>query len=125
MGALPWARCLARWRRLFILLYRTISHCLEDVSYVILLMVCEVRCTAMKNDDNTKKKYEPDASVWASFAIPGQIVAYIIGGGALGFLAGHFIDDALHTTPIATLIGLLLGLAAGVYGIYRLVSSLK
>lgn len=77
----------------------------------------------MENDN--KKKYDPDASVWASFAVPGQIVGYIIGGGALGFLAGHFIDGAFHSTPIATFIGLLLGLAAGVYGIYRLVSSLK
>ncbi len=77
----------------------------------------------MENDN--KKKYDPDASVWASFAVPGQIIAYMIGGAALGFLAGHFIDEALHSTPIATLIGLLLGLAAGVYGIFRLVNSLK
>ncbi|MGZ3581328.1 MAG: AtpZ/AtpI family protein [Ktedonobacterales bacterium] len=77
----------------------------------------------MKNDNN--KKYDPDASVWASFAVPGQIVAYIVGGAALGLFAGLFIDGALHSAPIATLIGLLLGLAAGVYGIFRLVSSLK
>jgi F0F1-type ATP synthase assembly protein I len=77
----------------------------------------------MENDN--KKKYDPDANVWASFAVPGQILGYIIGGGALGFLAGHFIDSVFQITPIATLIGLLLGLAAGVIGIYRLVSSLK
>jgi len=75
----------------------------------------------MKNDD--KNKY--DSSMWEGFAVPGQVVAYILGGAALGLLAGHFIDDRLHSSPIATFIGLLLGLAAGVYAILRFVSSLK
>ena len=76
----------------------------------------------MKNDDE-KNKY--DGSIWEGFAVPGQVVVYILGGAAVGFLAGHFIDDRLQSSPIATLIGLLLGLAAGIYGIVRLVSSLK
>jgi F0F1-type ATP synthase assembly protein I len=75
----------------------------------------------MKNDD----KHRYDGSIWEGFAIPGQVVGYIVGGAALGFIVGHFIDVWLRSTPIATLIGLLLGLAAGVYGIVRLVSSLK
>jgi F0F1-type ATP synthase assembly protein I len=77
--------------------------------------------TVMKNDD--KNKY--DSSLWEGFAVPGQVVAYILGGAALGLLAGHVIDDRLHSSPIATFIGLLLGLAAGVYAILRFVSSLK
>ena len=75
----------------------------------------------MKNDD--KPRY--DGSIWEGFAIPGQVAGYIVGGAALGFIAGHFIDVWLRSTPIATFIGLLLGLAAGIYGIVRLVSSLK
>ena len=75
----------------------------------------------MKNDD--KNKY--DSSIWEGFAVPGQVVAYILGGAALGLFVGHFIDDRLHSSPIATFIGLLLGLAAGVYAILRFVSSLK
>jgi F0F1-type ATP synthase assembly protein I len=43
----------------------------------------------------------------------------------LGIGAGLFVDSKLRSSPIATLIGLLLGLAAGVYGAYRLVSSLE
>ena len=77
----------------------------------------------MKNDDNNKKQY--DASLWSAFAIPGQMVAYIVGGAFLGFLAGHFIDSKFNTTPVATFIGLLFGLAIGIYGIFRFVISLK
>ena len=81
-----------------------------------------------KNNDtdngNRREKY-PDPGIWAGFAVPGQIVAYMLGGAALGFLAGHFIDDTFHSTPIATFLGLLLGLAAGVFLIVRFVSSLK
>jgi ATP synthase protein I len=67
----------------------------------------------------------PDPGIWAGFAVPGQILAYILGGAALGLLAGHFIDSAFNSAPIATFIGLLLGLAAGVFGIVRLVSRLQ
>ena len=77
----------------------------------------------MKNDNDNKKQY--DASLWSAFAIPGQMVAYIVGGAFLGFLAGHFIDSKFNTTPVATFIGLLFGLAVGIYGIFRFVISLK
>ena len=87
------------------------------------LAVREMEGALMKSTGDDENKY--DSSIWAGFAVPGQMVAYIVGGAALGFLAGHFIDDKLQSSPIATLIGLLLGLAAGVYGIIRLVSSQK
>jgi F0F1-type ATP synthase assembly protein I len=76
----------------------------------------------MKNDDNKKQN---DESLWAAFAIPTQMFVYIVGGAALGLLIGHFIDVWLHSAPIATFIGLLLGLAVGIYGIFRFVLSLK
>jgi F0F1-type ATP synthase assembly protein I len=75
----------------------------------------------MKNDN--KKRY--DESLWTAFAIPGQVVIYIVGGAGLGLLVGHFIDSALNSTPVATFIGLLLGLAVGIYGIFRFVITLK
>jgi len=82
----------------------------------------------MKTDNNDGKKdgknpYN-DPGLLASFAVPGLAVAYILGGAALGLLAGHFIDSALRSTPIATLLGLLLGLVAGVYLTVRRVSSM-
>ena len=79
----------------------------------------------MMKNRNENDANDPNDSIWAGFAVPGQVVAYIVGGAGLGILAGHFIDVALSSAPIATLIGLLLGLAAGTYGIIRLVSSLN
>lgn len=76
----------------------------------------------MKNDD---RKNDSDESLWAAFAVPGQVLAFILGGAALGLIVGHFIDAALNSSPIATFIGLLLGLAIGTYGVYRLVTSLR
>jgi F0F1-type ATP synthase assembly protein I len=67
----------------------------------------------------------PDPGLWTGFAVPGQILAFILGGAALGLLAGHFIDSAFNSSPIATFIGLLLGLAAGVFGIVRFVSRMQ
>jgi F0F1-type ATP synthase assembly protein I len=76
----------------------------------------------MKNDD---KKNPYDTSLWEGFAVPGMAIGYILGGAFLGFLAGHFIDDHFNSTPIATFIGLLLGLAAGAYALFRYVATLK
>jgi F0F1-type ATP synthase assembly protein I len=76
----------------------------------------------MKNGDN---KNRDDETLWAAFAIPTQMFVYIVGGAALGLLIGHFIDVWLNSAPIATFIGLLLGLAVGIYGIFRFVLSLK
>ena len=77
----------------------------------------------MKNDNDNKRRDDP--SIWTAFAIPGQVFIYIVGGAGLGFVVGHFIDSILNSAPVATYIGLLLGLAVGIYGIFRFVISLK
>ncbi len=61
----------------------------------------------------------------AAFALIGQVGLMISLGAVLGIVVGLFIDNKLGSSPIATLIGLLLGLAAGIYGVYRLVSNLE
>ena len=73
----------------------------------------------MKNDDQQR----PDLSGWASLALLGQVGLTIVLSMLLGIGLGLFVDHQLNSAPVATLIGLLLGLAAGVYGVYRLVSS--
>ena len=73
----------------------------------------------MKNDNDKL----PNASDWSGLALLGQVGLTISLSILLGIVAGLFVDSKLHTSPIATLIGLLLGLAAGVYGVYRLIAS--
>ena len=85
------------------------------------LVVRVVDITSMKNDNQK----HPNANDYSAFALVGQVGIYIAGGALLGLAAGSFIDGKLHTTPVVTLIGLLLGLAVGIYGVFRLVSSLK
>jgi F0F1-type ATP synthase assembly protein I len=88
-------------------------------------MVCGVDGASMKTDKNNDENPYNDPGLWASFAVPAQILAYILGGAGLGLLVGIFIDRALNSTPIATFIGLLLGLAAGTFLLLRFVFSLK
>ncbi|HUY76836.1 MAG TPA: AtpZ/AtpI family protein [Ktedonobacterales bacterium] len=78
----------------------------------------------MKNDhDNTNNN--PYRGAALAFALVGQVGLLISLGALLGIGAGLFIDRELHTSPIATLIGLLLGLAAGIYGVFRLIASVR
>ncbi|MGH2505419.1 MAG: AtpZ/AtpI family protein, partial [Ktedonobacterales bacterium] len=63
----------------------------------------------MKNDKQRRSKQ----SDWAAFGLIGQVGLYISAGALLGIAAGLFIDHRFQTSPVATLIGLLLGLAAG------------
>ncbi len=75
----------------------------------------------MKNPNN---KRPPEYKDYNAFALIGQVGLYIAGGALLGVAVGTFIDGKLHSAPVATLIGLLLGLAVGIYGVFRLISSL-
>jgi ATP synthase protein I len=50
----------------------------------------------------------------------GFTIAIPIVAGAVG---GHFLDGLTHTEPLFLLLGLLLGLIAGMYGAYRLLKQ--
>ena len=50
----------------------------------------------------------------------GWYVAMCIGGGAVG---GLFLDRQLETGPILTLVGLCVGIAAAVVGMYRMLMA--
>ena len=75
----------------------------------------------MKNDKRRRSRQ----SDWTAFALIGQVGITISVCTLLGIAAGLFIDSKLHSSPVATLIGLLLGLAAGIFMVYRLISSLE
>ena len=44
-----------------------------------------------------------------------------VGSLLVGILGGMFLDSTLHTSPLFLIIGILLGLAAALLGVYRLV----
>ncbi len=67
----------------------------------------------------------PYQGALVAFSLVGQVGLMISLGALLGVFAGLFVDSKLHTTPIATIIGLLLGLAAGIYGVFRLISTFR
>jgi predicted F0F1-ATPase subunit len=75
----------------------------------------------MKND-RQRRSQNGD---WAAFGLIGMVGLNISVGALAGIGIGLFIDSKLHSSPIATLIGLLLGLAAGIYNVYRLISSME
>lgn len=84
------------------------------------------------NSDNQRPEQEPNKapantkrSDLAAFALVGQVGLSISLGAVAGLAVGLFIDSKLHSSPIATIIGLLLGLAVGIYGVYRLISNLE
>ncbi len=77
---------------------------------------------SMRNDEDNKP---PSANDWAGLVLVGQLGLTVAIPILLGIGAGLFIDSKLHSSPIATLIGLLLGLAAGVYGAYRLITVIR
>ncbi len=83
-------------------------------------MVRNVDTRSTKNPEPPR----PEQSDWYAFALLGQVGLTIAIPCLVGIGIGLFIDHQFHWTPIATLIGLLLGLAAGVYGVFRLVSSM-
>ena len=53
------------------------------------------------------------------FAIAGSIVAPPI----IGILIGNFIDNRFQTSPWFTLILLLLGIASGIFSLFKLVKN--
>jgi ATP synthase protein I len=56
-------------------------------------------------------------------AITASILSYLSGSTIVGILLGRWLDGYFGTSPIFLIIGLLLGLASGVYGMILLVKK--
>lgn len=54
-------------------------------------------------------------------ALMSAIISQLVGTILIGIFSGRWIDKLLGTQPLFLIIGLLLGLAAGVYAMLRLV----
>ena len=77
----------------------------------------------IKISDNrwdNKMERKPPPSAWSSLALVGQLGFTIAIPIVLLAVGGNLLDGYAHTGHIFVLLGLLLGLAAGIYGAYRL-----
>ncbi|MCA1032106.1 AtpZ/AtpI family protein [Bacillus timonensis] len=57
-----------------------------------------------------------------AIALMSGILSQLVGSVLVGIFFGRWLDKSLSTEPLFLIIGLLLGLAAGVYAMLRLVN---
>lgn len=58
-----------------------------------------------------------------AIVLASAVSANLAGGAILGIFFGGWVDKMLSTKPIFTIIGLLFGLAAGIYGMVTTVKK--
>ncbi|WP_066188094.1 MULTISPECIES: AtpZ/AtpI family protein [Gracilibacillus] len=58
----------------------------------------------------------PKGKIYNGFAIYSAILSQLVGVPLLGLFTGKYLDNHLSTSPLFLIIGLLLGLGAGLYG---------
>ncbi len=75
---------------------------------------------------STNPNKQSNAEFLGALALVGQVGLYIALPTLVGAFLGHFLDTRINdSAPIATIIGLLLGLAAGVTLVIRAVSRVS
>lgn len=58
---------------------------------------------------------------YQAMALMSGILSQLVGSVLIGIFSGRWLDRTLDTKPLFLIIGLLLGLAAGVYAMIRLI----
>lgn len=58
-----------------------------------------------------------------AYALMTGIISQLVGSILIGIFGGKWIDGKLETFPLFLIIGLLLGLATGIYAMIRLVQQ--
>lgn len=66
----------------------------------------------------------PRKSPYHGLAIGSAILSQLVGGPLIGLFLGRWIDNLLSASPLFLVIGLLLGLGAGVYGTIHYVKEI-
>ncbi len=81
----------------------------------------------MKKNPGPRSRNSVDAPSIRAFAVASQVGLGIVLPLVAGGLLGWYLDGQVfhNHTPVATLVGLLLGLIIGVFGLMRLVSLLR
>ncbi len=63
--------------------------------------------------------------MWKGFGLAAAMPVQLVVAVLLGYEGGHFLDRRLLTTPWLGIAGVLVGVAVGFIGIYRMGSWLK
>ena len=71
----------------------------------------------------TQGKPDPDWNMVTAFALLGQLGLTVAIPIVLGGIVGKYLDTWPHTRGIVLLLTILLGIAAGAYGAYRLLAK--
>jgi ATP synthase protein I len=58
---------------------------------------------------------------YKAMALMSAILSQLVGSILVGIFAGRWVDQKWDTEPLFLIIGLLLGLAAGIYAMLRLI----
>jgi ATP synthase protein I len=66
---------------------------------------------------------KPPPTVWETLGSVGGLGLAVAVPIVVCVILGAYLDGVLHTAPLLTLLGLLLGLLSGVYGAYRLLKN--
>lgn len=66
---------------------------------------------------------KPDKQTFRAMAAMSAILSYLVGPVLVGVFGGKWVDHYFNTSPLFLIIGLFIGLAAGVYGLIRFIGS--
>ncbi|UOQ87079.1 AtpZ/AtpI family protein [Gracilibacillus salinarum] len=66
----------------------------------------------------------PKKSTYYGLTVYSAILSQLVGAPLVGLFIGRFIDRHLSTSPLFLLIGLFIGLGAGLYGMFHYVREL-
>lgn len=79
---------------------------------------CENECNSKRNELILPNEKKSPAKAWALMS---AIVSQLVGSILVGIFFGKWMDQKLGTLPLFLIVGLLLGLASGIYGMLKLI----
>ncbi len=68
---------------------------------------------------------KPKGAPLRALALASSISIEIATATVLGFMAGRWLDNKFHTDPWLMLAGLLLGMVAGMWGVYHTLETFR
>jgi ATP synthase protein I len=69
------------------------------------------------------RKRTPQTQLVRAMALMSSIISYLVGPILVGVFGGRWLDSYFQTSPTFMLIGVFIGMATGVYGLFRLLGE--